>query len=214
MSRPAEGPTSGRRRLQVDERRQLLIEAAQRLFSSRALDDVSVDDIATESGASRALLYHYFSSKQDLYVAALREAADELVRRVTAVREPDGDALQRLDRAVDAYISYADAHATGFMTLLRGGPGATEGVVGSVVQSVRDTLHERILEGLGVQEPPPLLRVALRAWLAIVETAVLDWLDRRDVDRDLLKEYLVSAMPALLASAHRLDPEVPLGPPG
>lgn len=206
MTQPPARAAVPRRRLHVDERRHLLIEAAQRLFSTRSIDDVSVDDIAAESGASRALLYHYFASKQDLYVAALREAADELVARVTAVDERH-EPLERLAAALAAYIDYADAHATGFMTLLRGGPGAAEGEVGEVVQAVRDALHARMMLGLGVDSPAPLLQVTLRSWLAAVETAVLHWLDRRDVSREQLERYLVAALPALLGVAERMDGE-------
>lgn len=181
-----------------------MIEAAQRLFSTRTVDEVSVDDIAAESGASRALLYHYFASKQDLYVAALREAADELVAQVTSVDDEVVDPLARLAVSLHAYIDYAAAHATGFMTLLRGGPGAADGEVGAVVQSVRDALYTRLLTGLGASAPRPITAVTLRAWIAGVETGVLHWLEHPELDRAELEAYLVQALPALLDTAERV----------
>jgi len=178
-----------------------MIEAAQRLFSTRTVDEVSVEDIAVESGASRALLYHYFASKQDLYVAALREAADELVAHVTSVDDQVVEPLDRLAVSLRAYIDYAAAHATGFMTLLRGGPGAADGEVAAVVQSVRDALYGRLLQGLGVTAPHPLTAVTLRTWVATVETAVLHWLEHPELDRGDLERYLVRALPTLLHAA-------------
>jgi AcrR family transcriptional regulator len=204
VSQPRASASTPRRRLHVDERRQLMIEAAQRLFSTRTVDEVSVDDIAGESGASRALLYHYCASKQDRYVAALREAADELVAQVTSVDDQVVDPLARLAVSVHAYVDYASAHATGFMTLLRGGPGAAEGEVGAVVQSVRNALYTRLLAGLGAANPRPITAVTLRAWIAVVETAALHWLEHPELERTELEAYLVQALPALLGAAEQV----------
>ena len=41
--------------------------------------------IAREAGISKALLYHYFPSKQEFFVATLQQAAEEIRRRT----EPD-----------------------------------------------------------------------------------------------------------------------------
>lgn len=73
--------TGVRRRMGVDERRQQLIGVALELFSHRAPDEVSIDEIAAAAGISRPLVYHYFPGKQSLYEAALRRAADELAVR-------------------------------------------------------------------------------------------------------------------------------------
>src|SRR5436305_732256 len=71
VARTAEGRGQrGRRRLSVAERRDELIAAALDLFSHRSPEDVSIDDVAEAAGASRALVYHYFGGKQELYVAA------------------------------------------------------------------------------------------------------------------------------------------------
>jgi len=83
-SRPAP-----RRRLSVDRRRDELIEAALDLLSKRGPEEVSVDDVAQAAGASRALVYHYFGTKQDLYAAALSKAAAELTRRLSQVEPGD-----------------------------------------------------------------------------------------------------------------------------
>ncbi|MGH3344990.1 MAG: TetR/AcrR family transcriptional regulator, partial [Carbonactinosporaceae bacterium] len=63
-----------RRRLSVDRRREEIIACALELFSHHPAEHVSIDDVAEAAGASRALVYRYFGSKPDLYVAALRSA--------------------------------------------------------------------------------------------------------------------------------------------
>ncbi|MBP6848431.1 MAG: helix-turn-helix transcriptional regulator, partial [Kofleriaceae bacterium] len=60
----------GRRiRLDNDARRAQLLELGQKAFAERTYDEVSIDDIARAAGISKGLLYHYFPTKRDLYVA-------------------------------------------------------------------------------------------------------------------------------------------------
>ena len=199
------GKTRTRRRLSVDERREELLNAALELFSHRRAADVSIDDVAAAAGASRALVYHYFGSKEELYIAALRTAA----RRLDLLLQPpaEGKPLDRLAIVLSRYFDFVEDHADGFAALLRNGPGAREGDIGQIVDHVRNLLINRLLEGLGVAEPWPVLRITLRSWIASVETAGLDWLDYRDMPRPQLEKLLVSQMVALLGAGAEHDPE-------
>ena len=69
-------------RLGLDERRRQLLEAGARVFTERSYNTVSMSDVAKEAGISKGLLYHYFSSKQDLFRATLEVAAAELYAQV------------------------------------------------------------------------------------------------------------------------------------
>lgn len=191
-----------RRRLSVEDRRRELIVAALRLFTDRGPDAVSVDDIAAEAGASRALLYHYFDSKYDLYIAALRAAADGLLADLEGPFE--GSPPERLDAGLAAYLDYVEQHALGFSALLREGPGAS-GEGGAVVEQVREAVLQLLLAGVGVPDPPAALRVALRGWVGFVEAACAEWLEHRDFDRETLEGILIGALSAAVAAAW-LDP--------
>ncbi len=59
------------RRLQRDERRELLLERATELFARHGYDGLSMSQLAREARISKALLYHYFPSKRRLFEAAL-----------------------------------------------------------------------------------------------------------------------------------------------
>lgn len=198
------GKTRTRRRLSVDERREELLNAALELFGHRRAADVSIDDVAAAAGASRALVYHYFGSKEELYLAALRTAA----RRLDLLLQPptEGKPLDRLAIVLSHYFDFVEEHADGFAALLRSGPGAREGEIGQIVDHVRSLLINRLLEGIGVAEPWPVLRVTLRSWIASVETAGLDWLEHRDMPRPDLERLLVSQMTALLGAGAEHDP--------
>ena len=60
-----------RTRLQVDIRRQQLLELGLELFAHQTYDGLSIDEIAKRAGVSKGLLYHYFPSKRAFYVAAV-----------------------------------------------------------------------------------------------------------------------------------------------
>ncbi|MGH3391250.1 MAG: TetR/AcrR family transcriptional regulator [Actinomadura sp.] len=195
-----------RRRLSVDERRDELIDAALQLFSDRSPEDISIDDVAAAAGASRALVYHYFGGKHELYVAALRSAA----KRLSVLLEPptEGRPLDRLRLSLSRYFDFVEDHAAGFIALLRGGPVDRSGEVGEIVDGMRQLLLGRIVHVLGVEDPGPVLRITLRSWIALVETAGVDWLEHRDLDRPQLEKLLVDQHVVLLHVAGQHDPQI------
>lgn len=180
--------------------------AALELFSKRDAEHVSIDDVASAAGASRALVYHYFGGKQELYVAALRSAAAQLEARL---RPQGGERpLDELACGLTRYFDFVEEHATGFAALLKGGPADRSGEIGEVVDAVRHRLLKLIMKQMRVEEPGPVLRVTLRSWIASVETAGLDWLERRDIERPELERMLIGQMVALLGVAAEHDAQV------
>lgn len=195
---------ASRARLQVDERRAQLLELGLRLFAERSYDEVSIDDIARAAGISKGLLYHYFPTKRDLYLAGLRATAADLIERTTAAASPELPPLDRMRAGLDAYLDHVSRQARPFVALMRGGIGSDPEVVG-VIEGVRATYVERFLDnaegtplaGLALANRP-LLRIAVRGWIGFVEAASLEWLSRKDVERTTLRDLLVDALLASL----------------
>ena len=94
----ATSPPVVRARLDVDARRRQLLALGTALFGSRPYDEVSIDEVARTAGISKGLLYHYFPTKRDFYVATVREAAAELVEPNQDVRA-DGSARSAPQRS-------------------------------------------------------------------------------------------------------------------
>lgn len=191
----------------MDERRAQLLELGLELFSRRGPDDVQIDEIAQAAGISKGLLYHYFGSKRAYYVASVRLAARQLVEHTDAVASeaPDDVPLAGLRAGLDAYLDHVRARATGYAVLVTSGTADPE--VKAIVEGVRQTFIDRFLEQLGLREPPPLLRTAVRAWIAFVETASLDWLEHQHADRAAVRELLVHAAVGALRGAGLPLPE-------
>ena len=54
------------------------LAVAHHLFAARGFAAVTMDDIATEVGVTKPLLYNYFGNKERLYIACMERAGDAL----------------------------------------------------------------------------------------------------------------------------------------
>lgn len=200
------GTRPARRRLSVDQRREELMAAALELFSRHDADEVSIDDIAAVAGASRALVYHYFGGKQELYVAALRKAAEELEERLRP--QDPGGLIEVMRGKIRRYFDFVEDHAAGYAALLRGGPTQRSGEVGETLENVRWRLLGRLMKQMGVNGSGAVLRITLRSWINMAETAALDWLEHRDIERRELERLLIDYLVGLLRVAAEHDPQI------
>ena len=183
-------------RLQVDERRRQLLELSTELFARHSYGELSMARIAREAGISKALLYHYFPSKRDLFVATLAEAAGEVARRT----EPDPSlaAPEALAASLDAFLAWVEENRLAYRKLMESAGSVPE--VGALIAEVRDRTSARILAGLGLgADPPP--RAAVRAWLWFVDGAILDWLEHDDLTRAELCDLLLGTLAGSLVAA-------------
>lgn len=55
---------------------QQVLAAASALFAARGVDAVSMQDIATEAGVSKANIFHHFENKEQLYLEVIRSKID------------------------------------------------------------------------------------------------------------------------------------------
>ena len=86
-------PERGRRRKRAvsDLKRDLILDAARRLFETEGLEGASLRAIAAEAGYTPAALYFHFDSKEAIYaevlslsLAALKQAVDRAVAEAPA----------------------------------------------------------------------------------------------------------------------------------
>ena len=145
--------------------------------------------IAREAGISKALLYHYFPSKQAYFVAALEQAAAELAQATEP--DPEKSPVEQLAGSLDAFLAWVETHMGAYDKLIRSVGAVPE--VRELVERVRDETAERILAGLP-NEPTPELRAAVRGWLWFMDGVVLDWIEHRDLDRRRIHGLLLGTL--------------------
>lgn len=84
-----EEPTdfSSLKEIERENRKNLIIHAAERVFGRKPFDQVTMRDIAAEAGITPTAIYRYFSDKQDLYAEAYIKSNHRLLERLMSVIE-------------------------------------------------------------------------------------------------------------------------------
>lgn len=183
------------RRLQRDERRELLLERATALFARRGYDGLSMSQLAREAQISKALLYHYFPSKRRLFEATLADGAEELRLRTEA--EPGRPPAEQLSTTLDAFLEWVQERPDAYATLLR----SSASEVREIMAEVRSTTAQRILAGLGADGTRPATRAAVHGWLGFLDGAILDWIAHGDLTREELHGMLLGAFAGALVAS-------------
>jgi AcrR family transcriptional regulator len=80
----------------AEEKRRLILDAAVRVFARSGFHTSRVGDIAEEAGVAHGLLYHYFSSKDEVLETIFREQWGVLVDRIAAIEESGEPAVDQL----------------------------------------------------------------------------------------------------------------------
>jgi AcrR family transcriptional regulator len=80
----------------AEEKRRLILDAAVRVFARSGFHTSRVGDIAEEAGVAHGLLYHYFSSKDEVLETIFREQWGVLVDRISAIEDSGEPAIDQL----------------------------------------------------------------------------------------------------------------------
>ncbi|MGZ9221957.1 MAG: TetR/AcrR family transcriptional regulator [Anaerolineales bacterium] len=84
--------------------REDILEAAAQVFRQKGFHGASMQDIAKAVSLQKASLYHHVSSKQEILLALLDRALEMLLERISAIRNQDVPADEKLRQMVRAYL--------------------------------------------------------------------------------------------------------------
>jgi TetR/AcrR family transcriptional regulator len=94
------------------QKRHALLKVAARLFARDGFDRTSISDIAAAAEVSKALLYHYYASKDALLFDIIHQHLLELVRRVEAADDAAPSPEEQLQALIATLLfAYRDADA-------------------------------------------------------------------------------------------------------
>ncbi len=75
----------------ADRKRRTIIDAAGAVFLEHGFSAAGMDEIAARAGASKVTVYNYFSDKQSLFVAVVRDAIERTAASTRTMVEHLGD---------------------------------------------------------------------------------------------------------------------------
>ena len=98
------------RRRDPERTRETILAAATAEFAAKGIGGARVDAIATRAGANKRMIYHYFGSKQRLYLAVLERMYDEIRDAEAALRLEQLEPRAAMRRLVEFSFDYYTNH--------------------------------------------------------------------------------------------------------
>lgn len=185
------GMPKKRERLSHEQRVQRILATSQHLFSTRAYDVIAIEDLAAAAGMSKGLLYHYFSSKRDLYLATLRHVLAQMLQFT--------ELHPHLHAGLSEVLSLFEQYPGLAKMVLRGGIGS-DAEADALLAAYRQQQLTRVYHGLGFSGAHPLVLLGLRGWLSLLEEVCLQWVVQRGVARDQVVLLLEQSLQAILTA--------------
>jgi AcrR family transcriptional regulator len=179
------------------ERREHFLDVADAAIS-RDGPDVSINQIAAESGVAKPILYRHFGDKGGLYQALaeryVRGLMEELRTALQATEEP----RDRLAKTIDAYLSFVERHPQQYGFLMHRAVQRAAEAQETVTDFIRQVAAEIAVElgeemrrnriDSGGAEP------LAHGIVGMVQLAGDWWLRNRSMPRATLVEYLTSVL--------------------
>lgn len=201
-----QAPQSIRDNPRPDLRRKLL-DSAEKLFSEQAYEDVRVDDIAADAGVAKGLVYYHFDGKRGLYAAVLQAISEDMLSRT----EPDMSLpfYESTGAALDSFIAWA-TEVERFSKTVSNGPGS-DPVLSAIIDDTLEKLVDRVIGGLHeaasvlkIEQSvdTPVMRHAMKGWVAYVYAVTIDWLQKRDVPAETLRDLYLRALAGAISAGH------------
>jgi AcrR family transcriptional regulator len=187
--------TRPRTRLDPQVRREQILEAAERVFQARDPGEVTFEDLATEAGVSRALVYNYFGDKGALVAAVYVRSLSRLHRALSDAVDPEAPDAERLRATVRCYLGYAAENSAGWRLM-----GATAGFDHPDVRRVRRRRFEDLSREWGDGTGARLLA---RGVIGFLEGATLAWIEAGAPNIEAVTDLLCTTLWQGLSTAQR-----------
>jgi AcrR family transcriptional regulator len=195
-------PPAPTRRVESQARtRQLVLEAAERLFLSDGFGATSLEDIAREAGFSKGAVYSNFAGKTDLFFAVLERQFVELAEQLRQAVTAEDDALSQLAAVGTWYEHFLQVESGWARSLpevvaLTAQDDAARARFGALLQSIEEAvvdLTEQQQASLGMQFGLPPKQIG-----ALVVSLVIGLTVRSVHDLDTPPQLFNSALAKLL----------------
>jgi TetR/AcrR family transcriptional regulator len=148
MARPIKSPNS-------PDHQALIATAAEALFAERGFDGAPMREIAEQAGSTKALIYHYYRSKEALYLSLLETGVSEVVAQIERLAAAADEPEAKVRGVVRVFVEYYRAHPQRFQMVQRAvdehslaATTLAERWFSRVHQSLREIVREGIVQGI------------------------------------------------------------------
>ena len=201
LNRPRKTGTRGMPRAQ---REQLILDVAGRAFAREGYHSASMDEIAELAGVSKPMVYAYFRSKEELYVAYINRTGRELLERLSGAIGEEQPPFERMRARVAEFLAFVEEYRDGWSVLFS--EISASRPLAEQVAELRAQIAEavrRMIESSVVAEsrPPPAATDAIaHAIVGAGESLANWWLEHPEVAREELAAWYAGVVRAAVAS--------------
>jgi AcrR family transcriptional regulator len=139
------------------QRREQLLDIGRALFAERGFDGTSIEEIASQAGVSKPVVYEHFRSKEGLYAVVVDREMEQLLDSITTALESETHPRVVLERAALALLDYIEMSTDGFRILVRDSPVAQS--TGGFASLISDAASQVEHDGRKYQVNIPALSV-------------------------------------------------------
>lgn len=195
----------------------MLVQAAMRSIRRHG-PDVAMEEIATEAGVSKPILYRVFQDKGDLYMAVSEAATARLRAALLSGLDREGDPRELLRLMIETYLTFIEEEPELYRFVVRRSfadrPMPQDPVTtnAQLISATLAAIFADRLRSLGMD--PGGAETWAYAGVGMVQAAGDWWLERRALPREVLRDYLLmmawGALDGILRTGG--SPAVMLGP--
>ena len=109
-ARVSAGRSERRQQAVKDHKRQIILDAAQRIFAADGLEGASLRAIAKEAGYTPGAIYFHYANKEEIYGDLLAASLDRLHESVRLPMSQASDPAARLHAGALGFYGYYEAH--------------------------------------------------------------------------------------------------------
>ncbi len=88
-----------------DDKRNAILEAATAVFAAQSYPNSKMQDIAVRCNGSKSLLYYYFSSKEDVLFAILKDYSHSMLASLDGIELLAVTPIEKFTLFVESYIT-------------------------------------------------------------------------------------------------------------
>ncbi|EAP97230.1 putative transcriptional regulator [Janibacter sp. HTCC2649] len=205
-----DSPTSRRRgpakgtprapRMKREERERQLLDVAESVFAEHGYQDTTMETIAAAAGITKPVIYDHFGSKENLLVAVVARAREDLLSSTAAALDalpPHSPVEAHFRAGVRSFMQFFEARRGSFRVYMQ--ESAVAVVAGQDIENLRQAqareIAERFSGNAAIAAYPMVYREAMAEIMIATNERVAAWrLRNPEIDLDTAVEIVMAVL--------------------
>lgn len=102
------GPGRPKNIERISQKKEEILQASAILFASNGFQNTEVQQIADQLGVAKGTIYHYFPSKESLFLAAVDRGMENLSEFINMSTVDIDDPIKKIAKAIQSYLVFFD----------------------------------------------------------------------------------------------------------